>query len=304
MLVILNSLIPVFAVIALGFIVRRTGFPGEDFWPPLDRINYYVLFPSLLCHTLAVADLSSFDVWPMAYALAAGLLSMVAFLMLSQRLRPLPGPEFSSVFQGAARWNSFVALAAIASLFGAEGVTLAAVSFAVLVPIVNVLSVIILTRHGGREPAGLGTVLGLVARNPLILACIAGIFLNATGIGLPGPLAVTAKILGDASLTLGLIAVGAGLRIGHAMRAKWVVLYTSALKLLLMPMLMMGWCHVFGVDGLPRLVVLICGAVPGATSSYILARQLGGDIDLMASLITGGTLFAVFSMPFMLWAFG
>ncbi|MGB5947966.1 MAG: AEC family transporter [Parvibaculum sp.] len=304
MLSILNSLIPIFLVIGLGFAMRRSGFPGEGIWLPLDQLNYYVLFPALLTYTLAVADLENFDVWPMAWALAAGLLTMVAILVLWQRVRPIAGPEYSSVFQGAVRWNSFVALASIASLYGKEGVALAAVSFAVLVPLANILSVTVLTRHAMGISPKPATVVKLLAKNPLILACVLGIFLNATGIGLPGPLAVTAKVLGDASLTLGLIAVGGGLRIGHILEAKRIVLVTSALKLLVMPAMMMGYCMLFGVTGLPRLVVLICGAVPGATSSYVLARQLGGHIELMASLITGGTILAMLTMPLMLWIFG
>ncbi len=304
MLAILTSLVPIFLVIALGFAIRRAGFPGEEIWLPLDQINYYILFPALLLDTLGTADLRSFDIWPMALALACGMFAMVGVLMLSKRFLPVTGPEFSSMFQAAARWNSFVALASIASLYGKQGVTMAAVSVAVLVRLANILSVTVLTRYAlGRRanPVELGR---LLAKNPLILACAAGIFLNATGIGLPGPLAVTAKIIGDASLTLGLLAVGAGLRIGHVFEAKWIVLYTSALKLIAMPVMMMGFCFLFGVTGLPRLVVLICAAVPGATSSYVLARQLGGHMELMASLITGGTILAVATMPLMLWVFG
>ena len=71
-----------------------------------------------------------------------------------------------------------------------------------------------------------------------------------------------------------------------------------------MPVLMAGWCFVFGVTGLPAAVVILCGAVPGATSSYILARQLGGDATLMASLITGSTILAAITMPLMLWVLG
>ncbi|MEX1152818.1 AEC family transporter, partial [Parvibaculum sp.] len=241
---------------------------------------------------------------PMASALGAGLFSMVAILMLMKQALPLSGPQFSSVFQGAARWNGFVALAAIGSLFGPEGVTLAAVAFAVLVPTVNVLSVLILTRYAGDTPAGMGTVLRLLSKNPLILACAAGIALNVSGIGLPGPLAPTFDILGAAALTIGLIAIGAGLQPKHALETGWIVALTSSLKLLVMPVLMAGWCFVFGVTGLPAAVVILCGAVPGATSSYILARQLGGDATLMASLITGSTILAAITMPLMLWVLG
>lgn len=303
MTAILNSLIPVFLVIALGALIKRADFPGEGLWAPLDRLTYYIFFPALLLHTLATADLASFDVWPMAYALWAGLFSMVAVLMLIRGLSSLSGPQFSSVFQGAARWNGFVALAAIGQLYGPEGVTLAAVSFAVLVPTVNVLSVLILTRYAGDEPAGLGTVLRLLSKNPLILACAAGIVLNMTGLRLPGPLEPTADILGKAALTIGLLAIGAGLRLDHAFETKGIVLLTSTLKLLVMPLFMVGWCYVFNVDGIARLVVILCGSVPGATSSYILARQLGGDATLMASLITGSTLLAAITMPLMLYLF-
>lgn len=304
MLPILNSLVPVFLVIALGFVIKRMDFPGEGLWVPLDRLTYYIFFPALLLHTLATANLADYDIWPMASALGAGLFSMVAILMLLKAVLPLSGPQFSSVFQGAARWNGFVALAAIGSLFGPEGVTLAAVAFAVLVPAVNILSVLILTRYAGDTPAGMGTVLRLLSKNPLILACALGILLNITGIGLPGPLAPTFDILGAAALTIGLIAIGAGLKPAHALETGWIVALTSTLRLIVMPLLMMGWCLAFDVTGLPRLVVLLCGAVPGATSSYILARQLGGDATLMASLITGSTILAAITMPLMLWLLG
>jgi predicted permease len=301
---ILTSLIPVFLVIGLGFALRRRNFPGDEIWAPLDQLNYYILFPALLLHTLATADLRSLDIWPMAAALACGQLFIVALLIAGRRVYKIPGPEFSSVFQGAVRWNTFVALAAIASLWGKEGVTLAAVAVAVLVPISNTTCVIALTRYALNmqiDPLTLGR---LLAKNPLLIACALGIALNATGIGLAQPLAITTKIIGDASLTLGLLSVGAGLRIGHMFEEKYPVLYTSVLKLLLMPTVMMGMCWLFGVDGLPRLVVLICASVPGATSSYVLARQLGGHIELMASIITGGTVLAVVTMPLMLWVFG
>ena len=304
MLPILYALIPVFLVIALGFAIRRMDFPGEALWAPLDQINYHVLFPALLCYTLAVAEIRLGEIGTMAAVLAAGMMAMVALLMLSKRFLPMTGPEFSSVFQGAVRWNSFVALAAIASLWGKPGLTLAAVAVAVMVPIANVVSVTVLTRYAGATPAGPAAIAKLLARNPLILACLAGIALNLTGIGLPGPLATTFKIVGDASLTLGLLAVGAGLQVVNVLEKKWIVLYTSALKLVAMPLMMMGFCILFGVDGLARLVVLICAAVPGATSSYMLARQLGGDMQLMASLITGGTILAVVTMPLMLWWLG
>ena len=308
MIAIIYALIPIFLVIALGAVIRRIGFPGDDFWPVLDRVTYFVLFPALLLHTLVAADLADMPVPEMAAALFAGLLTMSALVMA---LRPvLTGPmrqtgaAYTSIFQGAARWNSFVAIAAAFSLFGDEGLALAAVGIAVLVPTVNVLSVVVLTRHASDTPASARTILRLLVQNPLVIACALGIFLNATGIGLWAPLLTTVEIVGRAALALGLLAVGAGLDLGTFAKARAVIALTTALRLLAMPLMMAAWCWAFDVEGVARMVAILCGAVPGATSSYVLARQLGGDAALMASLITASTLAAVVTMPLIVWLLG
>ncbi len=302
------ALIPVFLVIALGAYVKRIGFPGEDFWVPLDRVTYFILFPALLVHSLVAADFSNIPVPNMAAALFAGLFTMSLILIA---LRPVisgpmgqSGPAFTSIFQGATRWNSFVGLAASFALFGTEGLALAAVGIGVLVPTVNVLCVFILMRYAGDDPASFRLLARLLIRNPLVIACAVGIFLNASGIGLWAPILSGVDILGRAALALGLLAVGAGLDLSQLSAQRVPIVFTTVLRLIAMPLLMAGWCWVFGVDGVARMVAILCGAVPGATASYVLARQLGGDAPLMASLITASTLAAMVTMPAMIWLLG
>lgn len=302
------ALIPVFLVIALGAYVKRIGFPGEEFWVPLDRVTYFILFPALLVHSLVAADFSNIPVPNMAAALFAGLFTMSLILIA---LRPVisgpmgqSGPAFTSIFQGATRWNSFVGLAASFALFGTEGLALAAVGIGVLVPTVNVLCVFILMRYAGDDPASFRLLGKLLIRNPLVIACAVGIFLNASGIGLWAPVLSAVDILGRAALALGLLAVGAGLDLSRLSTQRVPIAFTTTLRLIAMPLLMAGWCWVFGVDGVARMVAILCGAVPGATASYVLARQLGGDAPLMASLITASTLAAMVTMPAMIWLLG
>lgn len=308
MIEIIYALIPVFLVIALGAYIRRIGFPGEDFWQPLDRVTYFILFPALLVHSLVAADFSNIPVPNMAAALFAGLITMSAILI---GLRPVisgpmgqSGPAFTSIFQGATRWNSFVALAASFALFGTEGLALAAVGIGVLVPTVNVLCVFILMRYAGDDPASFKLLARLLIRNPLVIACAVGIFLNASGIGLWAPILSGVDILGRAALALGLLAVGGGLDLSRVAEQRTPIVFTTSLRLIAMPLLMTVWCWVFGVDGVARMVAILCGAVPGATASYVLARQLGGDAPLMASLITASTLAAMVTMPAMIWLLG
>jgi predicted permease len=295
-------LVPVFALIMLGWLLRRANFPDAGFWPPLERLTYFVLFPALLFNALAGADLRGAPTLTLGLVLAAMMTVMAGALVAVQAAVNMNGPAFTSLFQGAVRWNSFVALAAINALFGREGLALAAVAIAVMVPLANAFSVLALVRYGsGGGEATWRNIAEQIARNPLIQACAAGIVVQALSIPVPAVVLTLAKMLGDASLALGLFAVGASLNLGVA-RIEAVSLSAAAgLKLVATPLLAAALCWVAGLDGAARGCVLICAAVPGAASSYILAKQLGGDALLMSGIATVQTLVAIATMPAMLW---
>jgi malonate transporter len=169
------ALLPVFGLILLGFLLGRTGFPGgEGFWSGAERLIYYLLFPSLLFSNLASAPLRGLPVTEMAAALAAAVLAISLLLVLVRPALGIPGPAFGSLFQGAIRQNTYVGLAGAAALAGQRGLTLASVAIAVLIPLLNLLCVGVLSRYGSARRSGFGALLEML-RNPLILACAAGI---------------------------------------------------------------------------------------------------------------------------------
>ena len=156
------------------------------------------------------------------------------------------------------------------------------------------------TGRYGKRPAGRGELLASVARNPLILACLLGFLLNAAGVDLQGVPRDTLAILGQASLTLGLLCVGASLELAHLGRNRLAALATCVLKLLLMPAATALACRLLGIEGVTAAVAVLFTAGPISASSYVLARQLGGDAPLMAGLITLTTIAAALTMPLML----
>lgn len=301
MLEVAGSLVPVFLLIALGAVMRRARFPGDAFWPAVESATYYLFFPALLARSLAGADLGGFDPAPMAAALLSAVFALAALVLAARRWLTPDGPAFTSLFQGAVRFNTFVGLGSVSALYGQAGVTLFAVAIAVMIPTLNVLCVGVLARHAhrGARPDWRRQFL-LLAQNPLILGCLAGIALNVSGIGVPWGVGGVLEILGRAALPLGLLAVGAGLDLGNVHAARRLVLIAGALKLVALPLLMSASCAVFGVDGLTRTVAILWAALPGASNAYILARQMGGDATLMASMITVSTVGALVTMPVLL----
>lgn len=302
MLAIAAAIIPNFALILLGWGIRARRLLEPAFWAQAERLTYYLLLPALLVTNLAEAPLAGLPV--VAIATAQGLGIAVILMVLALPLRHfwprlrLDGPGFTSLFQGAIRPNTYVAFAVAAALWGSAGVTVAAVSAALVVPLVNLLCVSALVHWGqGDGKRGLGPTLAAIARNPLILACLLGAGLNLSGIGLPPIIGPLLKILAQASLALGLLCVGAGLDLGAVRGAGRVVAASLGLKLLALPLAVGGLGWLFGLRGVPLAASIIYAAVPVATNAYVLARQLGGDFKLAAAIITASTLAAAFTLP-------
>ncbi len=295
MIATLGALAPVALVIALGWGLRRARFPGDAFWAPAERLTYYVLFPALLVNNLAGAPLAALPVAPMALAVAGAILAGAAVMMVLKPRLGVDGPGFTSLFQGAIRLNSYAGVAAAAALYGQAGVTLAAVVLATFIPLVNLLSVGVLGRYAGATPAGWREAGRSIARNPLILACLGGAALNALGIG--GPFGTVLDILGRAALAFGLLSVGAGLSFAGLRRARRGIAATCAVKLIGVPLVAALARALLGLEGVSAGVVILFAALPTASSSYILARLMGGDAPLMAQVVAVTTVGAAITMP-------
>ncbi|MBL8568279.1 MAG: AEC family transporter [Phreatobacter sp.] len=301
---IIASLTPVFLIIVLGAWLKAVPLMEDAGWRGLERATYYVFFPAMIIMTMAKADLRSVPVIAMGLALIGGILAMTAILMA---LRPLlarsfgmDGPAFTSVFQGATRWNSFVAIATAGALFGQMGLTLTAISVAAMIPLLNVLAVVMLQHYAQDKPIVLGPTLKAIVTNPFIWSSAIGIAINAIGVPLPTIAMRFGDILGAAALGTGLLLVGAGLDVRAALRPRALTWVTTALKLLLMPAMAAGIALALGVGGVPLQVAILSAGMPTASGSYILARQMGGDAPLMAEILTVQTLIAVVTIPLIL----
>ncbi len=301
MLSVVAILSPVILLILLGYALNRAGFPGEGFWPSVERLTYYVFYPCLLFGAIARSDMTADQAGWFAVTLLAALLTMAIFLAIIRRIAGWHGPRYTSIYQGSMRWNGFVALAVADAFLGPEGLAMTAIGIAVMVPTLNVLSVYTLTRHAGAEPQNFRLVLRLLSQNPLIISCVAGIAVNLLEIYVPSILADTMSMLADGALTIGLLAVGASLQFAIPRDAFGQLGCVSAFKLLLMPLFVTIFCVMFGVTGISFAAAMICASVPTAPSSYILARQLGGDADFMAQAVTASTLAAAITMPLILY---
>ena len=300
MITTLNAIAPIFLIITTGYLLFKTRIVDESVWSAIEHICFYLLFPFLIIRTLSRANLGSVPVIDFMAVIVVAILGMSALLVLIQafiwKRFPQSGPSFSSIFQGATRFHGFVAIAVIGPLYGDAGVTLAALALAIMVPLLNVISVVVLSVYGHSDtrPQVIAVAKKIVT-NPLIIACIVGLLFN--WLGLPDVLYETIGIIGAGGLGLALLAVGAGMNFGQAAQHKMLLTVGVLTRLIGMPAIVIAMSWLVGLDGIARTVAIIAGAVPTAASAYVMARKMGGNAELMSSIVTFQVIVAFFTLP-------
>lgn len=295
-----DALIPIFLIILLGFAIRHTRLIDGAVWPALERLTYYFFFPALLVPRLATSNFNWSELREISSVLCIALGVMTLLIVLARRLIAHDAGSLSSVYQGSIRFNTYIGLACIDALYGDRGLTAAALALAVFIPAVNVLSVISLSLHGGTGAHRGAAAFTATLTNPLVLACLVGIGLSFGDVRIPGLVTDVLAVLAQPALPLGLLAVGAGIHFTSVVTQSWPLLVAVVTKLLVFPATILGASLLLGIDPLLAMILLILGALPTAPSAYILARQLGGNVNLMANIITVQTLVAFAAIPFWL----
>jgi len=301
-----NSLLPVFLLITTGYLSRVGGLIEATAWAGVERLTYFAFFPAVIVQTLARADLSSVPLLGVGGALIGAILLNSLALLLTRPLLAqglgLDGAGFTSLFQASTRWNTFVGLAVAGSLFGPRGITLIAVAIAAMVPLLNVLALGVLVRYAQGSKLSFIQMLRALVVNPFIWSPAIGLTLNGAAVDLPQALLSYIDILGRASLAAGLLVVGAALDLRKLAQPGVVHVLSVALKLVALPLVAAMLARQFGVGALDLAVTVTAASVPTSRAAYVLAKQMGGDAQLMAELITLQTLVASMTMPLAIWS--
>ena len=296
-----TTLIPIICIIFLGFVLKRKQFVSDVFWQASDRMVYYIFFPSLLVSNISTMDLTSVPMLKISVIIIILLSVLSAVLILIQTIKPIPAATFTSVFQGAARYNTFIALTVVAAAWSVpQAMDIAALIVGIKVLFVNILCVSVFAVYINKSSSFSNKLL-MVFKNPLIIGCIVGLLLNSLSLSLPMWLLSSMELLGRVALTMGLLSVGAGLILHFNDWFSYPILQSVIFKLLLMPLAAYGLGYLFELDTISHQVLVTIFAMPTAINAYILAGQLGGDQRVMAKIITIQTIFSAGTLAVILY---
>ncbi len=302
-----DLILPVFAVIVTGWIVGYTGYLSRALSEALIRFAYNIAMPALLVVTIAQEPSHSLINGRFLVAFGGG--SLLCFLLVfgvvsSRGSRSLASRTMYGM--AASMTNTgFVALPVLQAIYGPRAVLPAAIA-TVFVAVVMFPLAVILLELGQPDAHGSGKTPMVTAKhvvlNPMVLSTLIGMLWSVLDLRMPGPVTAYLGILADALTPCALFAIGLGLSIDGLRANIGRASLLSAVKLVIMPLIVYGLSVWLALDPLYTIAAVICAAVPTAKTAYILAGEYRCEEMMVASTVSMTTLASILSLAVWLYA--
>jgi predicted permease len=299
---IISTIIPIFAVIILGWFARWKGFMPPDFLAPANRLVYYLAIPAMIFHSISKASLKTqFDSTVLTVTLLA-VIAVFAFAWGVGLTRRVERKQLGTFMQCSFHGNlGYVGLAVAYYYLGSEGLVRASIIAGFIMILQNFLAVVALQLHAENMELkkNIREVVLRILGNPVIVSALAGILYSVAGLPLPLILDRSLAILSGLALPMALLIIGASLSFEVMQLQLLRVLSTSVMKLILLPGLGLIFYRSCGLalqDYLPGLILL---ASPSATLTYVMAKEMNGDTDFAVAAISISTMLS--AITFTIW---
>lgn len=291
----LHQLSPAFILLLFGYFLCKVGLFPDDFRRGLDKLSYIILLPAMLIQLISSAEFHQ-DIIPTALALNAGIIVSLIVSILWALLQKIDKNTIGSIAQGASRFNVAMIMPIAILLFGDKGLIVVSLTIIFTVPLINVIVVSLLTYLGVGYFNLYKTVRSTVS-NPLIVSILFGLLMNVLGWQIPKLFIPLFSSLKDAVVPLMLMSVGAAFSFRAITNIQPIIIATSV-KFILYPIVAVSVGLLLGVANMNIYIIALHGFVPTAMSSYAISKQMGGDSQTMATIISVQTGLCLLTIPF------
>ncbi len=299
---IVSTIVPIFVIITVGWIARCNGFIEEEFLGPANRLVYYLAIPAMIFRSISRASLTAqFHIRVLAITLVCifAVFAITWGLGIAARIKR---ERLASFTQCSFHGNlGYIGLAVAYYYLGEEGLIRASILAAFIMILQNFLAVVVLqiyADHPKNRGNGSEIVLKILG-NPVILSAIGGIMFSVSGAAMPILIGRSLDILSGLALPMALLIIGASLSFQLVRSRITPVIFSGAIKLILLPGLGILLFRAFGLSSTDYLPAMILLASPTATITFVMAKEMHGDPDFAVAAISAGTMLS--AGTFSLW---
>lgn len=303
-----STIIPIFAVVILGWFARRRGFMPPEFLGPANRLVYYLAIPALIFRSISKASFQTqFNMTVLLITLSSAVLAYCGAWLIGQFTR-WPKGRVGAFIQCSAHGNhGYIGLPVAFYFMGESGLAKAGILAGFLMILQNVLSVLALQACSVTDVAP-GRKLRVIAeklvRNPVIVSALAGVAASACQLSLPTPVLRFIDILSGLAPPMSLLLIGASLSLAVMRKNLFSVIGSVAIKIIALPLVGLAFFMLFGIKTAEFLPGLILLATPTATVAYVMAKEMHGDDEFAVAAISTSTLASALTYLFWLMAVG
>ncbi len=295
---ILNTVLPVFIIVALGFVLRKTGLINDNFVSLSSKIVFNVSLPVLIFIEIAKIDLDTILDFKLILFVYAGTIISYLLIWLVSGFVTKNGYDRSVIIQGSFRGNfAIVGLALITNVFGFDKLGKASIVLAFTVPLYNILSVIALTIPVRKEKnLDMKSIIWEIIRNPLVLGVIFALPFSYFKVPLNDMLEKSANYVAVLALPLALLGIGGFLRFEDIKEGIKLSAFSTVLKLILVPLAATFFAVQYGFKNDDLGIIFILFACPTAIASFIMADAMGVNSKLAGNILLVTTILSVFTI--------
>jgi predicted permease len=300
---VLSTILPIFAVVILGWFARRRGFMPPEFLGPANQLVYYLAIPALIFRSISKASFDTqFNMTVLLITLSSAVLAYFSAWLIGHSTR-WPKGRMGTFIQCSAHGNhGYIGLPVAFYFLGESGLAKAGILAGFLMILQNVLSVLALQASTVADVAPqkkMRLVAEKLVRNPIIISALAGVAASAFQVVLPTPLQRFMDILSGLAPPMSLLLIGASISLEVMRKNLFSVLGSVAIKIIALPLAGLAFFLLFGqkaADFLPGLILL---ATPTATVAYVMAREMHGDDEFAVAAISTSTLAS--ALTYLVW---
>jgi len=297
---IIETIVPIFFIIIFGYILQQKGLIKTQFIQEANRFVFLFSLPLLIFTGIMKSDIKDVGLTSILSVIIPTIVTLCLAFLIALALGLKKG-TLGSFVQTSFHGNiTYIGLAVLFYMLGEEGLKKGSILIAFLILVNNTLAIAILSWTSQKHD-NIWRSLVSVVKTPLIIATLVGMFLLYFNIPVPKLLMKSMGILANIALPMALIIIGASMSVGTIKSSFRLSGLVTVMKLMILPSLSFLFCYLYAIpfhDVLPGIILL---ATPTATTSFILANQLGGDTELASGVITLSTLLSPFA--FIFWAY-
>ncbi len=304
------NVLPIFLIAFIGSFIRKKWIISDEFWRGLEKLSFYLLFPTVLFSNIYKLELASSEFFRLVTALVISNLTVSGLTIYYQAKENYDKAQFTSLFQGATRYNNYIFFALSSALFGEAGLSVVASISPYMIVLTNVTAIMCFVHYVPQEVGGVSRkrsmilMMKSIVTNPFVIASLVGFAFNYFKIDLNVGIQKTIDSFAASALAIGILIVGASLKFKVSHENMKIIISASFIKLIITPIITFIILWVMAIGGVAKSVGILFSCLPCASSAYILSRQLGGDPETMSSIITFTTIFSVLSLSILVYILG